>query len=131
METQKKLGIWMDHSIANLIDLSEEKNNRSIESDFTFDTKQEVLSRSEKTMHNKRQQMHEAFYKEIANVILNYNHVLLFGPTNAKTELQNYLNQDLHYAAIKIDIEASDNMSDNRKQAFVKNHFENEVAKSS
>jgi len=38
-------------------------------------------------MHNKRQQLHEVYYKEIADVILKYNNVLLFGPTNAKTEL--------------------------------------------
>ncbi len=54
MKTQKTLGIWMDHSTANLIDLNEEKNNHSIYSQFTFDTKEEALDRSESPMHNKR-----------------------------------------------------------------------------
>ncbi|MFT6479867.1 MAG: stalled ribosome rescue protein Dom34, partial [Spirosomataceae bacterium] len=45
---------------------------------------------------NKRQQMNEAFYKEIADEILKYDHVLLFGPTNAKTELHNFLNKNLY-----------------------------------
>jgi hypothetical protein len=63
MKTQKKLGIWMDHSSANLIDISEENNDQSIPSEFTFDTKEEALSRSETIMHNKEQQMHEAYYK--------------------------------------------------------------------
>jgi len=31
--------------------------------------------------------MHEANYKEIADEILKYDNVLLFGPTNAKTKL--------------------------------------------
>jgi hypothetical protein len=35
-------------------------------------------------MHNKRQQLTEDYYKEIADVILNYNHVLLFGPKMQK-----------------------------------------------
>ena len=74
-------------------------------------------------MHNKRQQMQEAFYKEIADAILNYNHVLLFGPTNAKTELYNYLSTDLHFKDIKIDVEPTDKMTDPEKDAFVKNHF--------
>lgn len=90
-----------------------------------METKQEVLHRSEYTMHNKRQQMQEAYYKEIADEIVKYDQVLLFGPTNAKTELNNYLNKDLHFKDIKIDVEPADKMSDNEKAAFVKNHFYN------
>jgi stalled ribosome rescue protein Dom34 len=125
METNKNLGIWMDHSTANLIDLNTKKNNHSIASKFTFNTKEEALNRSEKGMHNKRQQMHEAYYQEIANEILKFDAVLLFGPTNAKTELHNYLNKDLHFKDIKIDIDSADNMTENEQFAFVRKHFEN------
>jgi stalled ribosome rescue protein Dom34 len=127
MKTQKNLGIWMDHSIANLIDLYVEKKSHAIASKFTSDTKEEALNRSERSMHNKRQQMNEAYYKEIADEILKYDRVLLFGPTNAKTELHNYLNQDLYFKDIQIDIESADNMTDNEKDAFVKKYFENIV----
>ncbi|OCB78520.1 hypothetical protein [Flavobacterium crassostreae] len=123
MATQKNLGIWMDHATANLIDLNSEKNSNSIDSKFTTNTKEEVLARSEFTMHNKEEQMTEAFYKEISEKILNYNHVLLFGPTNAKTELQNYLNKDLHFKEIQIDVEAADKMTDNQQNAFVREYF--------
>ena len=123
MKTQKKLGIWMDHATANMIDLNSKKHNRYITSAFTFNTKEEALNRSESLMHNKRQQMHEAYYKEIADVILKYDHVLLFGPTNAKTELHNYLNKDLHFKNKIIDIESADKMSTNQQDAFVVNHF--------
>ncbi|MEH6765724.1 MAG: hypothetical protein V7655_14565 [Aequorivita antarctica] len=124
MGTQKNLGIWMDHSTANFIDLDSIKNNHSIASKFTSNTKEEVLNRSEYTMHNKEEQMQEAFYKEISEEILKYNHVVLFGPTNAKSELHNYLKQNSHFKDIKIDVEAADKMTDNEKNAFVKNHFE-------
>ncbi len=124
MKTQKNLGIWMNHSTANLIDVHAKKNDHSILSKFTFNTKEEALSRSEKSMHNKRQQLNEAYYKEIADEIMKYDHVLLFGPTNAKSELHNYLNKDLHYKDIQIDMESADKMTDNEKGAFVKNHFE-------
>lgn len=124
MKTQKTLGIWLDHENAHLIDLTSDKSNRIISSNFNFETKEEALSRSEHIMHNKRQQMNEAFYKEVGNEILKFNHVLLFGPTNAKTELSNYLNKDLHFKDIIIDIESADKMSDNKLVAFVKNHFE-------
>ena len=69
--------------------------------------------------------MQESYYKEIGVEILKYDHVLLFGPTNAKTELHNYLGKDLHFKDIIIDIEAADKMSDNEKHAFVLDHFKN------
>jgi hypothetical protein len=114
----------MDHSAANLIDINSKNECRSIVSNFNSETKEEALNTSESLMHNKRQQMHEAYYKKIADEILKYNHVLLFGPTNAKVELHNYLKKDLHFKKIKIDIEPTDKMTNNEKDAFVKNHFE-------
>lgn len=123
MEKQKNLGIWMDHSIANLIDLNSWKNSQTITSKFDYDVQDEALRKNENLMHNKRQQMHDAYYKEIAVEILKYKNVLLFGPTNAKLELHNYLNKDLHFKDIKIDIESADKMTINEKDAFVKNHF--------
>ena len=113
----------MDHSSAHLIDLTKEKDAHVIMTDFSHDTKEEALSRSENVMHNKRQQMQEAYYKEIADQILNYDHVLLFGPTNAKTELHNYLKNNAHFENIKIDIETADKLSENEKLALVKDHF--------
>lgn len=123
MEATKNLGIWMDHSEANLIDLVTESSNGSITSKFNSATKEEALHKSEKLMHNKEQHMHEAYYKEIGMEMLKYDHVLLFGPTQAKTELYNHLKKDLHFKDIKIDIESSDKMTDNEKHAFVKKHF--------
>jgi hypothetical protein len=123
METTKKLGIWMDHSTAQLININSEKNSGAITSNFTHDTKEEALNRSENIMHNKRQQMHEVYYKEIGDQILKYDQVLLFGPTNAKTELHNYLKLDVNFKDIKIDVESADKLSENKKYAFVKEHF--------
>lgn len=125
MKTNNNLGIWMDHSAANLFDINSKNEGRSIASKFTSETKEEALTRSESLMHNKRQQMHAKFYDKIGAQILKYKHVLLFGPTNAKVELHNYLNKDLHFKNIKIDIESSDYISDNEQLAFVKKHFEN------
>lgn len=124
MKARKNAGIWMDHSNANLMDVNEPKNNHLITSKFTFEMKEETLIRSEKTMHNKRQQLQEAYYKEISKEILKYDHVLLFGPTDAKTELHNFLKEDAHFEHIKIDVESKDNISDNEQVAFVKKHFE-------
>jgi stalled ribosome rescue protein Dom34 len=124
MKTTKNIGIWMDHSTANFINLDKEKNNFTIQSNFTFIDKEAALKRSESLMHNKENQLHESFYKEIGHEILKYNHILVFGPTNAKTELLNYLKKDLHFKDIQIDIKSADKMTENEKYAFVWTHFE-------
>ncbi len=124
MENSKNLGIWMDHSDADIIDINKESYSSTIKSKFTFDTKEAAIHKGEYLMHNKEQQMHEAYYSEIADEILKYDHVLLFGPTNAKTELYNYLNKDLHFKDITIEVKSSDKMSENEKFAFVRNHFQ-------
>jgi hypothetical protein len=124
MEKNKNIGIWMDHSDAEIIDINNESNSSSIKSEFTSDTKEAAMQKGEYLMHNKEQQLHEAYYNEIGDEILKYDHVLLFGPTNATTELYNHLNKDLHFKDIKIDIEPSDKMSENEKFAFVRDHFQ-------
>ena len=125
MDTKKNLGIWMDHSTANLIESKDSTANHTIQSDFTHGKKVDAMHKSENLMHNKEQQMHEAYYKKIAVEILKYDHVLLFGPTDAKSELHNYLNKDLHFKDTKIDIESVDKMTINEQSAFVRKHFEN------
>jgi hypothetical protein len=47
----------------------------------------------------------------------------LFGPTNAKEELRNFLHKDLQFKDIKIDVLAADKMTDNQQIAFVKKHY--------
>jgi hypothetical protein len=124
MKNKKNLGIWMDHSIAHLIDINEKNSEHDIRSKFTFNTKEEALNRSENLMHNKEQQMQEAFYKKIGKEILKYNDVLLFGPTQAKTELFNFLQKDLHFKDIHFCIQSEDKMTELEQIAYVKNYFE-------
>ncbi|MDP4587404.1 MAG: hypothetical protein NWS86_04425 [Flavobacteriales bacterium] len=68
--------------------------------------------------------MHEAFYKEIGVEMLKSDHVLLFGPTNAKRELFSYVKQDLHFKDMEIDVEPVDyKLTKNEKLAFVREDF--------
>ncbi|MFT4535827.1 MAG: stalled ribosome rescue protein Dom34 [Saprospiraceae bacterium] len=123
MKLKRNLGIWLDHSNAHLMEINTKKDKRTIKSNFSSEIKEEALNRSEDIMHNKEQQMHEAYYKHIGKAILNYDHVLLFGPTKAKVELHNYLRKDCHYEDIIIDTIPADNMTLNELHAFVDNHF--------
>jgi len=123
MQDIKNLGIWLDHSVAHLIDLDAPIQRTLITSQFTHHTREEVLHKGENHMHHKEQQMHEAYYKELSHVILKYDHVLLFGPTDAKKELHNYVNEDLHFKEITFDVESADKMTDREEMAYVRKHF--------
>jgi hypothetical protein len=126
MHSLKRLGIWMDHSNAHLIEFeADTKDVKAIESKFTHQEKESSLQRSESLMHNKEQQQQGAYYKQLGEVIKNYDEVILFGPTDAKTELSNLLSADPHFSKIKIEVKQTDKMTENQEQAFVRDHFSN------
>ena len=121
---KKRLGIWMDHSNAHLIEFSSEvKDTQTINSSFSNEDKVETLKRSEKEMQHKEHQKQTTHYKDLAKVIENFDEVLLFGPTDAKAELFNYLKVDHKYDKIKIEVKNADNMSDVELHHFVRDYF--------
>ena len=124
MKTAKSLGIWMDHSNARLIEFTTDPMVATlIESAFTSEEKGASLEKSENVMHNKEQHQQSEYYKKLGESIRNYDHVLLFGPTDAKLELLNILKADSHFAKIKIEALQADKMTENQEHAFVMEHF--------
>jgi stalled ribosome rescue protein Dom34 len=124
MKTLKRLGIWIDHSSAHLTEYTTvPAETKIIRSEFTHDDKEQGLNRSENQMHKKEQHQHSEYYKKIADVIRNYDDVILFGPTDAKIELLNILKQDHLFSKINIETKQTDKMSEHEQQAFIKEHF--------
>ena len=124
MKTTKRLGIWMDHSTANLIEFTDDKTETT-EIEAQVGEQDEPLNARDETMiQNKDQNELSDYYKRISEVIKNYDEVLLFGPTHAKDELNNILKEDHHFDEVKIEIKPADNMTENQQQAFVKEHFD-------
>ena len=74
-------------------------------------------------MHNKEQHEEADYYKELGEIIRNYNDVVLFGPTEAKVELYNFLRKDHRFADIVIEIKPADKMTENQQHAFVREYF--------
>lgn len=114
----------MDHSKARIIEFSDEvKETKIIESDFTYHDKVETLKRSESEMNNKEQQKLSSYYKNIAEIIENFNEVLLFGPTDAKVELYNFLKNHHKYDKIKIEVKNTDKMREDEQHHFVRDYY--------
>ena len=124
MTTTKNLGIWMDHSSAHLMEFTSDPiQTNIIESNFTHQEKEQTLGKSEHVMHNKEQHKQSEYYKKLGEAIINYNEVILFGPTDAKAELHNILKADHRFSKIKIEIKQADKMTENQQLAFVREHF--------
>lgn len=124
MKTEKKLGIYMDHSIANIIEYTNEAIEvNNIKLDFSFQDKKESLTKSESLMHNKEQQKQGAFYKNLSQKIIDYDWVVLFGTTNAKTELFNLVNEDNRFSKVKLRMKNTDKMTENQQKEFVNDYF--------
>jgi hypothetical protein len=125
MNNKRKLGIFLDHAKANIIELENESGeSRTIELDFSHAEKEHSLSKSEHLMHNKEYHKQTKFFKKLEEVIRNYDEVLLFGPTDAKVELYNLLKEDHLFAKIKIEYENSDKLTDNQQHAFIRDYFQ-------
>ena len=124
MDTAKNLGIWMDHSSANLMEFTTDPiETKTIESKFTHEAKEQSLGKSENLMHNKEQHQQSEYYRKLGEIIRNYEEVILFGPTDAKLELFNILRADHLFEKIKIEIKQTDKMTQSQQHAFVREYF--------
>jgi hypothetical protein len=124
MGTEKKLGIWMDHANAHLMEFTNDQiETKIVASKFTHAQKEETLNKSENVMHNKEQHRQAEYYKELSEIIINFNEVLLFGPTDAKVELFNILRADHRFDKIKIEVRQADKMTENQQHALVRDYF--------
>jgi hypothetical protein len=124
MATAKKLGIWMDHASAHLMEFTIDPiKTRTIESEFTPEVRQLSLHRGEDRMHQKEQHHQGEYYEKIGEIIKQYEEVVLFGPTDAKVELFNFLIKSQSLGKTKIKVEHADKMTENQQHAFVKKYF--------
>ena len=122
MTKSKDLGIWMDHSNANLMEYTSDASEiKTISS--PSDAKESSQGSSENVTNNKEQHRKSDFYKRLSETMRNYDSIVLFGPTNAKTELYNIVKEDQHFAKIKIEVKSADKMTENQQHAFVKAYF--------
>lgn len=112
MTIATKLGIWMDHANAHLMEFT-----------TTVITTHIISSRSMHQEKEQEQQQLSAYYNKLGDVIKNYEDVIIFGPTNAKSELLNILRADHQFEKIKLEIEQTDKMSQNQQHAFVTDYF--------
>lgn len=125
MKTTKQLGIWMDHSIAHLMELKNSNIvSETIEAESIIIQEDiEINWKDESSIQNKERYNLSHYFKKLINVIKDYDEVLLFGPTDAKSELFNLIDNIHHMDMIKIAIKTTDKMPEDLQQTFVREYF--------
>lgn len=128
MKTTKQLGIWMDHSIAYLMEFAEGKiTTKVLESESYRQVKDENKSSHDNALQHKQQAQLAEFYQDLSDEIRTFNEVILFGPTGAKRELYNLLCENHLFNEIKIELKQEDKMTEVQQQQFVIHHFKTAV----
>jgi hypothetical protein len=128
MKNTKQLGIWMDHSNAYLMELTNGTIvTNVVESKFEQQDNGYDMKYHEKSYHNKEQQQQSDYYKQLRDFIRNYQEVVLFGPTDAKAELLNQLKGDHLFEKIKIEVHQSDQMNEKQRHDFLREYFKKQI----
>lgn len=124
MNTTKQLGIWMDHSTAHLIKLTNGTiETNTIKSQPEIHVDQQIVYKDESHSLNKEKRELSAYFRKLGDLILENDEVILFGPTEAKNELLNVLKENHLFDKIKIEVKPTDKMTDIQMTDFVKEHF--------
>lgn len=136
---KKLMGVWLDHSKAKMFELMEEgveittvhspykrrvripgEDSSSIETRFG----KKYFSNTEFKLHQKKQNEVTSYYKDLEKRLLKFDSILLFGPTLAKSELNNFLSKNKNFLKKTIALKNADKMTENEMAALVKKYFD-------
>lgn len=124
MKATKRIGVWMDHSTARLMEYTtEDYKVVTVQSEMNGLDNQEGLQHSESLLQHKENQSLKAYYKTLIEKIKDYDEIVLFGPTTAKTELFNLIREEHKYDALKIETKPADKMSYDEQHVFIQEYF--------
>ena len=124
MKTLKKVGIWVDNTIARVMEFSDENfkvitiNSGSQSIDNLSSSK---FSDSE--FYNREKKEMKPFFKKLINIIKDFDEIVLFGSTNAKTELYNLIREEHKFDHLNIDTRQTDKLSFEDQNRFTKTYF--------
>jgi len=126
MKNIKQLGIWMDHSNAYLLEvINDTIETERVVSELSDPEAEFNFYKGEKLINKKERHLQLKYYKRLGEIIKKYKEVVLFGPTDAKSELLNLLRTDHLFEDIKIEVINSGKMTESQMHTFVREYFKN------
>ena len=124
MKKDLKLAIYMDEDSAKIFEFEFKPmflttiNIGSIQLDH-----QQVLPKVGKEPKSKVQQMFDSFSKNLGEIILNYDLILMFGPSINKTDVLAVLQQDKRFCDIKFQIQNTTILNEIQQIAVINTIF--------
>lgn len=114
----------MDLFTANIIEYKKAaKVSKTIHSEFNHLEKVKILQKGESHLPNNEQDLQNKFYLEISNNCVDYSQILLFGPTNSKTEFKIVLENDKRFINMEIILKITDKLTTTEQIDFVDSCF--------
>jgi stalled ribosome rescue protein Dom34 len=120
MKINKKIGIWMDYSVAYITQLRDNMLETTIVNSHHPD--QEKGMDTDRS-GGSRERVYDQYYMKLGEIISDYDEVLLFGPGEAKQQLINRLRANYLFSNIKIELRPGYRMSRDEQHEFFRNHF--------
>lgn len=135
---KKEIGIWLNTDKAVLISLKDGQREQvvtlesEIKSRIRFPGESKPFSRlgnilaetSSRLTNRRKQQLHQYFNKIIHSLDDETKELYLFGPSNAKIQLEKELRKNAVFSHKPVIIEPADKMTERQMIARVKSHFE-------
>lgn len=119
-------GIYIDREKAIVIALDrvihEELINETLLENHDRDKESRNVSQQEHVQNRKAEVM-KRFCKSIINVISNANHIVIFGPSTSKYELQNEIRHTKRLKNVKEEAVTADFMDRHAALRFVKDYY--------
>jgi len=125
MQTKRQLGIYMDHSHAFLMEI---ENNMIVSRDIQSGWNERVENNQQENHlsgehSTERKILQSIYYKDISEAIKHYQQVVIFGPTDAKNELNNLLKDNHLFNDTSVELVNADKMTLAEMHTFMKKYF--------
>jgi hypothetical protein len=115
MNIKKQLGIWMDYSNAHVMEYKLGfVGKRVIHSDIS----KKIIAEGDFPGDSIT-----GYYDKLKEIIKDYDELVLFGPTQVQTGLQNVLLSDSIFNHIHIELKEPTKLTDMEQYDFVKKYF--------
>ena len=118
----KQLAIFMDDTNALLMELY---NHMIVSRNIVFKSREneEYIQYNNLLPLFGTDKYRHAYYKEISNIMRNYQQVVLFGPVDIKTEFYKLLQADHYFRKVKVEFVMTDIMTDFQIHEFVLDYY--------
>jgi hypothetical protein len=131
---KKHIGIWIDHTKSHIVSIGEKEEHLSLIESHVDSNRIPGAMRLAASSHlmdpafegrsqEKRKQTLHRYYQEIIKSIKDSEKVYVFGPGEAKIELEKEINKSKDFSSQLVAVEAADKMSENQISAKVKKFF--------